>query len=188
MTRLRSAALVATAIFVLASPAFADDEQPPQPAGENPNTALALQKFDDGRKALEAGDHATALAAFEASNRLLASPNSLLYMARCHKALGHTASAYTTFRLAYKQSQDRLVATGDKRYVATRDSASKEAATIEADVPKLAIIVPADAPPGFVLKQNGVLVSRETWGNAVDTDPGKIVIEASGPRLKPFRE
>jgi hypothetical protein len=167
-------------LLLATSVASADDE---------PTTsAAALQKFDEGRKALEAGDHQTALAAFDASNRLLASPNSLLYMARCYKALGKVASAYTTYRTAYKQSQDRLVATGDKRYVGTRDSAAHEAAEIEADVPKLAVVVPADVPAGFVLTQNGVAVSPSSWGSAVDTDAGHVVIESSGPRLVPFHE
>jgi len=168
------------ALVALPSTARADDE----PA----NQSAALAKFDDGRKALEAGDFATALAAFDASNRLLGSPNSVLYMARCYKGLGKTASAYTSFRLAYKQAQDRLVATSDKRYAATRDSAAKEAAEIEADVPKLAIAVPDGANASVVVTQNGTILPRSSWGEAIDTDPGHVVVEAKGSRLETFRE
>jgi hypothetical protein len=158
------------------------------PQGEQAsNQAAGLQKFDEGRAALAAGDYASALASFDASNKLLASPNSLLYMARCYKSLGRIASASTTYRLASRQAQDRLVATNDKRYVATRDAAAREAAEIEASVPKLAIRLPSSVPAGLGVRVNGADAASSTWGTAVDTDPGHIVVEASGPRLRPFR-
>jgi hypothetical protein len=162
-------------------PAHADDAR-------DASTRAALQSFDEGRKALEAGDHARALEAFSASHQLLPSPNSLLYMARCQRALGRIASAFTTFRLAYKQAQDRLVATGDSRYTATRDTAAREAASIEADVPKLALMVPAGAPQTLVVTVNGAVAPASMWGTAIDTDPGRITIDAQGPRLAPFHE
>ena len=170
--------------LVTSSSALAAAQEPAREASET----LAIQKFDEGRKALEANDYAGALGAFETSNQLLASPNSLLYMARCYKALGRVASAYTTFRLATMQAQDRLVATGDKRYTATRDTAAKEAAEIEADAPKLAVIVPADTPAGVQVQVNGVPLPAAAFGSAVDTDPGHLVIEARGLRLTPFHE
>ena len=159
-----------------------------QEEGQSDNTSAALAKFDEGRKALEANDFATALAAFETSNKLLGSPNSVLYMGRCYLGLGKTASAYTSFRLAYRQAQDRLVATADKRYAGTRDSAAREAATIEADVPKLAIAVPEDAPSSVVVTRNGITVPRSSWGSAIDTDPGHVVVDVVGARLQPFHE
>jgi len=168
---------------LLAFPGLARaDDEPPS------STAAALAKFDEGRRALEAGQLTTALASFDASNRLLGSPNSVLYMARCYKGLGRTASAYTSFRLAYRQAQDRLVATSDKRYLATRDSAASEAAEIEASVPKLAILVPEDAAASVVVTQNGAVIPRASWGTAIDTDPGAVTVDVTGTRIEPFHE
>jgi hypothetical protein len=156
-----------------------------QPADPTPNAA-GLEKFDEGRRELEAGHFEAALAAFDASNKLIASPNSLLYMARCYKGLGKIASAYTTYRFATRQAQDRLVATTDKRYVGTRDAAAQEAAAIEARVPKLAVMVGAEAAADVLVKVNGVEMPRSSWSTAIDTDPGHIVVDVTGARLRPF--
>jgi tetratricopeptide (TPR) repeat protein len=185
--RLLSVVALVTTCAVHASAQEAPTPEPaPAPPPSAANQTAGLQKFDEGRAALEAGDYQTALAAFDASNKLLASPNSLLYMARCYKGLGKVASAYTTYRLASRQAQDRLVATAEKRYAATRDAATREAAEIEPTVPKLAIRVPPLPPDGLHVKVNGVEVPASLWGTAVDTDPGHIVVEATGPRLTPF--
>ncbi len=158
-----------------------------QPAlAQSDHTAAALEKFDEGRKAFEAKDFTTALTAFQASNSLLASPNSLLYIARCYVALGKTASAYTTFRIVERQAQDRLTSNGDKRYGATRDAALAESAEIESKVPKLIIAVPGGVPAGFVVKQNDQVVQSSSWGANVETDPGHITIDSTGPRIRPF--
>jgi tetratricopeptide (TPR) repeat protein len=87
---------------------------------------LAMNKFDAGRTAFEAGQFEEALIAFQASNNLNPSPNSKLYIARCYRALRKVASAYTTYRMAAREAQDRLTASGEKRYAATRDSANSE--------------------------------------------------------------
>ncbi len=152
------------------------------------NLAAALKKFDAGRKAFDAGAFEEALLAFQASYSLSPSPNSRLYIARCFRALGKVASAYTTYRFAAREAQDRLNTTGEKRYAGTRDAANAEAGEIEAKVPRLTIAVPANPPAGFVVKRDGVEVTSAAWGVAVETDPGTIVIEASGPRLVPFKQ
>jgi hypothetical protein len=148
---------------------------------------LAMNKFDAGRTAFEAGQFEEALIAFQASNNLNPSPNSKLYIARCYRALRKVASAYTTYRMAAREAQDRLTASGEKRYAATRDSANSEGAELESRVPRLTIAVPAGVPDGFVLKANGEVVTSAGWGVAVETDPGDVTIEASGPRIVPFK-
>ncbi|MGE0328940.1 MAG: hypothetical protein AB7K71_21320 [Polyangiaceae bacterium] len=59
---------------------------------------------------------------------MTSSPNTRLYVARCQRALGLTASAFTNFRLASREPQDRFGASGEKRYLAIRDAAAGEAA------------------------------------------------------------
>jgi hypothetical protein len=152
------------------------------------STAAGLQRFDEGREAFEAGQFEQALLAFRASYELLASPNTRLYMGRCYRALGRVASAFTAFRLAAREAADRLTSSGEKRYAATRDAATREAAEIEPKVPWLTIAVPAGTPDGFRVKRNGEDVPTAAWGVAVETDPGDVRIEASGPRLVPFQK
>jgi hypothetical protein len=187
MTRLfaRAAKAIGLAMALSGASARAAFGQPAD-APTGAANAAGLEKFDEGRRELEAGHFEAALAAFDASNKLIASPNSLLYMARCYKGLGKIASAFTTYRLAARQAQDRLVATADKRYSATRDAAAREAAEIEARVPKLAVMVPSDAAADVSVKVNGIEVPRATWATAIDTDAGHIVVDATGRRLRPF--
>jgi hypothetical protein len=157
-------------------------------AGPEPSTAAGLQRFDEGRRAFEAGQFEQALVAFQGSYDLLASPNTRLYMGRCYRALGKVASAYTAFRFAAREASDRLTSSGEKRYAATRDAASHEAAEIEPKVPRLTIAVPSGTPDGFVVKRNGEEVPKAAWGVAVETDPGDVTVEASGPRLVAFQK
>ena len=157
-------------------------------AGGDETLAAALKKFDAGRKAFDAGAFEEALLEYQGSYSLSPSPNSRLYMARCYRALGKVASAYTTFRFAAREAQDRLTATGEKRYTATRDTANAEAGEIEAKVPRLTVAVPGDLPQGFAVKRDGTELTSAAWGVGVETDPGSITVEATGPRLVPFRQ
>lgn len=119
-TRIRWCARALAAVVAASAVTAPSRETHAAPASD----AAALKKFEDVRKAYDAGKFEEALLAFKASLELLASPNTRLYIARCYRALGKPASAYTTYRLASKAAQDRLNATGEKRYTATRDAAA----------------------------------------------------------------
>src|SRR6185369_14288178 len=99
---------------------------------------------------------------FQASLAMLPSPNSRLYIARCLRALGKVGSAFVSYRLAMREATDRLNATGEKRYAATRDAATSEMAEIEAKVPRLTITIPSDVLPEFVVKVDGGTLPKET--------------------------
>ncbi len=149
--------------------------------------AASIKRFDEGRAAFEARRFDEARVAFEASHKLQGSPNSLLYIGRCYRETGKLASAYVTFRRSAREAQDRLTATLEKRYAATRDAATSEAAELEARVPRLVIAVPSGLPRDFLVTLDGKPVSPESWGLAVETDPGPMVVEAQGSRMIPFR-
>jgi hypothetical protein len=150
--------------------------------------SASLNKFIEGKSAFEAGQFEEALVAFKASLELQASPNTRLYIARCHRALGQVASAYTQYKLSAREAQDRLTASGEKRYSATRDAAASEAAEIEGKVPRLTVVVPSDPPAGFRVTVSGAELQRAAWGVAVETDPGTLDVVAHGARSKPFHE
>lgn len=146
----------------------------------------ALRKFEEGSKEFAAGHYEQALKAFQASMELEPSPNTRFKIAKCFVALGKTGSAYTSFKRAAQEAQDRVNATGEKRFLPTRDAALIEAAALESKVPKLTLVVPSDVPEGFVLSLDGSPLPESLWALAVETDPGSHQIVAEGPRLKRY--
>lgn len=148
----------------------------------------ALRKFEEGTKAFAAARYEIALKAFQASMELEPSPNTRFKIAKCFVALGKAASAYTSFKRAAQEAQDRVNATGEKRFLPTRDAALAEAAAMESKVPKLTLVVPSDIPEGFTLSVDGGSLPQSLWGMAVENDPGRHTIVAEGPRIKRFHQ
>lgn len=182
----RIAALLAASLVL--GGALAGGARTAWAAGGDADIAAAMQKFDAGRQAFEKGAFEEALLAFQASYSLSPSPNSRLFIARCYRALGKTASAYTAYRQASREADDRLKATHEKRYTATRDAASGEGAELESKVARVTVVVPGGLPDGFSVKENGQELPKAAWGVATETDPGEVTVEATGPRLVPFRK
>jgi hypothetical protein len=175
----RAAAVALSVAFAVASPAVA--------YADATTDAAALREFDAGRAAYERGAFADALASFTASLQALPSPNTRLYIARCQRSLGKIASAHTSFALAAREAADRLNATGEKRFGATRDAAVAEAAEIEKTVPHLTITLPADAPATTAVKLDDVEIPRSALGS-LDVDPGAHALHVRAPRHTPFEQ
>lgn len=148
----------------------------------------ALRKFEEGTKAFAGGHYDAALKAFLASMELEPSPNTRFKIAKCYVALGKVASAFVSFKRAAQEAQDRVNATGEKRFLPTRDAALAEAAALESKVPKLTVVVPSDIPEGFALWVDGSSLPQSLWGMAVENDPGPHTITAEGPRIKRFNQ
>jgi hypothetical protein len=153
---------------------------------DSASDAVALREFEDGRAAFEKGQYADALKSFEASIQALPSPNTRLYMARCYRALGQVASAYTNFKRASHEAADRLNATGEKRYGATKEAALAEAIELEPKVPHVTIAVPSDAPGSTVVKLDAAEIPRTAWGTTLDINPGSHSLSANANRRVPF--
>ena len=177
-TRRRLFCVASLGVLVLSAPL----------ASAAPADAAAITRFEEGRKAFEAGQFETALASFQASLSLLPSPNTRLYIARCYRALGKPASAFTSYRRAAAEATDRIRDTGEKRFGITRDGATSEMGEIEPTVPRLTLAVPSDAPAEMIVKVDDVEVPRAAWGTAVETDPGKHYVTASAPRRRKFEK
>ena len=165
--------------FSVAPPAFADT-----------NEALALKAFEDGRRLFEARRYDDARMAFQTSLDAMPSPNTRLYIARCLRETGKIASAYSTFRIVSREAEDRVLATGDKRYVATQKSAALEAERLAPRVPH--IVFRLDRTPGTrpadleraVVSIDGAVVPRSELGATLDLDPGPHAIDLSGPHVR----
>jgi len=152
--------------------------------------ALALKTFAEGRRHFEARRYDDALRAFQSSLDALPSPNTRLYLARCLREQGKIASAHSMFRVTSSEAEDRVRATGDKRYGATQRSAAVEAERLQPLVPHLTLRLEpaAGAKEADVARASvavdGVAVSRGQLAAPLDLDPGPHTITVYGPHLK----
>lgn len=154
--------------------------------GPSANTAppgVALAKFEKAKTAFDKKLYEDALRYFGESNDLQSSPNTRLYLARCHHALGRIGKAYILYRQAALEAQDRMAASGDQRFSGTLATARKEAAGIESRVPHVVLAVPSALPEQFVVKLDGAEVPRSTWGTSIEVDPGPHQVVATGSRF-----
>lgn len=175
MRRRRAVAWLLVASFVVGMPV----------AHADPGAAAALKQFEDGVRFYEQGQFERALLAFQGSLSLLPSPNTRLYIARCFRELGKSASAHTSYRLSAREAGDRL-AQGEKRFAATRDAASSEASELAGKVPLVTLAVPATPPPELAIAIDGGAVPPGAWGSELELDPGTHRITAAAPRHEPF--
>lgn len=147
-------------------------------------SGASMEKFEQGKHAFKAGHFVEALAAFEASMQIEPSPNTRFQIARCYIALGKIASAYSNFKRAAKEAEDRVMATHDKRYAATRDAALAEVRELQGKVPRIELRVPSDVPRDFSMQIDGSEVPAAAWNAPMEIDAGKHEVVSSGPRLK----
>jgi hypothetical protein len=150
------------------------------------SSGAATAKFEEGKQAFKAGRFAEALSAYQTSMALEPSPNTRFQIARCYIALGKPASAFLNFKRAAQEAQDRVNATQEKRYAATREAALSEAQSLEKKIPRLTLRLGGAAPEGFSLSLDGSEVPQPAWGLALEVDPGEHTVSGSGPRLQRF--
>lgn len=153
------------------------------------NESLALTTFEEGRRLFEAHDYDGALRAFQASLDAMPSPNSRLYVARCLREQGKSASAFATFRMASREAEDRVRATGDKRYAATQKSAALEAERLEPLVPHVMVnVVSADGHAGDLehaaFELDGAPLTRAQLATPIALDPGPHAFSVSGSHVQ----
>jgi len=136
-------------------------------------TTEADALFDEGLKAMDAGDHAAACAKFGESQRLDPSIGTQFNLGLCNAALGRTASAWTSFVAAADGAAKKREA---ERYTAAR----KRALELEPRLVRLRLVV-AEPPEGLVVTRDGAPIPPAQWNVAVPIDPGPHVMTASAP-------
>lgn len=141
----------------------------------------ATRKFEEGSKAFDAGRFQEALRLLSSSMELEPSPNTRYLMARCYVALGKTASAYNHFKRAAQEADDRVSATNEKRYAATRAAALAKVKELEAKVPRLTLQVPSEGLPARLswLRQERGL-SRRQLGRLSGTSDNFVQMTETG--------
>jgi hypothetical protein len=153
--------LVAVALST-ALPAAAD--------GTDPAAAAAL--FQEGRDAAKRGDYASACPKLADSYRLDPAPGTLLNLADCNEHLGKLASAWQLFQ----QAAEHLTPTDTRMPVA-----KQRIAALEARLPRLAVSLSADAPPGTKVTRDAVELGGGSLNTALPVDPGEHVVVATAP-------
>ncbi len=140
-----------------------------QPGGSEAASAQSL--YDEALRLYEAGSYEQACPKFEASYHL--NPQDLDargLLALCYEKIGRLATAWSHFR--------------EIRVKAVRPAQAKVAEdhikALEPQLAHLTLQVTATLP-GFVLKENGVIVSAVSFGIALAIDKGRHTIVAEAP-------
>ena len=137
--------------------------------------AAAEVLFNDARRAMEAGNFATACPKLERSQQIDASVGTLGWLGRCYEKLGKTASAWANYRAAASLAQRR----GDAERGAL---AAERASALEPTLSWLTIDATALAELASVeVLRNGVAIPRSDWGTKLPVDPGVQHLELRAP-------
>jgi hypothetical protein len=142
-------------------------------------SAEAEAAFRDGRKAVQAGDWATACARFAESERLEPAPGTLLNLADCEDHQGKLVSAHEHFGVA---------ASGFPRGDTRRSLALAREAQIDRRIVRLTLRLAPSAPPDAVVRQGDATIPASALGSPMLIDPGPVtlVVVAPGRADRPY--
>jgi hypothetical protein len=126
----------------------------PRAFAQSDDAAAAQALFEEGKKALQAGDFNTACPKLAESQKLDPGAGTLFMLAVCHEKAGLTASAWAEFLEVVTEAQRAGGAENLKRV----------------ETGKLA---------GLSIKRDDKPVRQATWGVALPVDPGTHTIEVT---------
>lgn len=144
------------------------------PGAVRADGAAAEALFQEGRAAASRGDHATACAKFQESNRLDPAVGTVFNIGDCSEKIGRVATAWQSFR----EVQQRLPSNDERVGIA-----KKRADALEARLPKLTIVL-VDAPAGAKVRRDGVELGDASLKVALPVDPGSHVVDVTAPGRK----
>lgn len=137
--------------------------------------ARGQQLYDEAIVLMEANKFDAACPKLEEAVQLVPEGvGAKLELANCYEGAGRYASAWRAFKIAEAAS---AIAGQAERH----QRAKERAATIQAKLSTLTIVVPEDVRrlPGFVMTRNGVAVDRTDWDTPIPVDGGSYRLEAS---------
>ena len=152
-----------TTVFTASSSAGAQGKDP----------AAAVELFQQGREALEAGDFDVACSRFAESQRFDPRVGTLLNLGHCEEARGHLADAFGYWQQAVHLAES----TSDPRL----EEASQRLHKCEARVPRLVLELSSRAPETVEIRRDGVTVARGVMGVALPVNPGGHTVLVSCP-------
>jgi len=131
--------------------------------------SVAESLFRQAREEMKRGDAAAACPKFEESYRLDPSMGTLLNLALCEDALGHTATAWAKLR----QFLDSAPA-GDDRLAVAREKLEK----LETELPRLRLIIDPEGDQ-LTVQLDGVELRNASLSQAIPVNPGEHVVRVT---------
>jgi hypothetical protein len=138
-------------------------------------SAEAQELFDEGRRALAAGDYATACEKLGASERIERAVGTLLSLAECEEGLGQLASE----RLHLQEAATWAEATHDP--LNRGPVARRRFAEIDKRVPRLTLQRAPGAPHDSRITRDGVDLGAAAFDAPLPVDAGPHTIVVSAP-------
>jgi hypothetical protein len=177
--------LLFTLILTGATPsaAFAAGVAPASASPEQRNQAQS--HFQRGKQLYREKRFEEALVEFMASLDIVASPNARLYVARCHREMGHLGDAYVEFVRTTTEAREN--ARKAARYAKTAGAALTEVQTIERKLGFLQVNV-KHAEDGTRLLIGANEVNKSGWGEPMPMEPGTAEIVLESPSRGPLKE
>ena len=102
-------------------------------------------------------------------------------IASCLESLGRNAEAFESYRQAVQLGQD------DKQAADTVRAASDRVTALDRVVPRLSIVLPADAPPGTQVRLDDAPVDAAKLSEPLAVDVGHHTIAVEAPGRQPYR-
>lgn len=164
------AASVVTAALTLQHASFAQGAAA-APSADAVKTAT--DAFKQGTTLFGQKKFALALEQFKKSYATVNSPNSGLYIARCHVEMGQNKEAFHQFRKVIVEAEAR--AATEPKYLPTRDSAKTELDELSKKLAVVTISV-KNPLPDSTLKVNGATIPMSEWSSPIPFDPGRVEV------------
>lgn len=167
LRRSLGAIVLAGALFVSASPAFAQS-----------NTALAESLFKEGKTLLTAKNYEAACPKFAESAKLDPASGTFYALGLCYEGQGKNASAWSAYL-------DAALAARKDGNAEREKNANKKAADTEKKVPHATFVVAAatSSLKGLELSVDGQVLAPASWSSApLDGGEHKIAVKAVGKK------
>lgn len=154
----------------------------PAAAQADADKAASDKMFQAGLADMLAGKFADGCPKLQESLRLYPRAGTLFTLAECEAQWGHPAAAirrYEEYLVMFSKmeraEQDAQRAKGREK------KATEQRVALAAQVGRLTVSLPPNAPDGVVVKRDGAVVEPQELGVAVVLDPGEHVVTAQAP-------
>ncbi len=173
-TLLASASLACLVHLAVPSVSHAQAPAPTPAAVKTATTALT-----EGNALFKQKKWGAALQKFQDSYNTVSSPNSGLWIARCHSEMKNFKESYRWYQRVLNEAGARM--TAEPKYAQTHKTAQDEITEVSKNLAVITVGV-RDAQPATTVKVAGIPVAREDWGKPLPYDPGPIeaVVETPG--------
>jgi hypothetical protein len=144
----------------------------------------AQSRFLRGKELYERGELIAALAEFDASRAIVASPNARLYRARCLRDLNQVIEAYNEFGQTSVEALE--LAKWEARYERTAEAASVERRALSAKLAFVHLTI-LHSRAETTVSVNNERIRRTAWSEPVPALAGRVEVLVQSPGVLPQR-